>query len=337
MWTCILFFLLFHISIYANYNELNFTIKNNFITTNTSTVYIFAHGLGATQQQGVLYFSRNQDNANRWIIDDPIALFDFADAKSDNSEYNRKQVNLGQDIDVTRLQEAYKKAREYFPDHGIVLIGISRGSATIINFVAKHKPEAIKALVLESPFDTLSSVIKHLLSRYRISWIPFSYKIGLKICRKHFPNININGYFPFDLVEKIPLDIPVLLVHSKKDKVVPVKSSRQLYLKLKEAGHQDIYLAELASGLHGKLTQSLDADYYFSLVHAFYKKYNIHHDPEYAGKGTMLLSHCQPSINEIKQRLASKRMNDEIDEENIEESELDDSLESSNNYNVENN
>ena len=172
--------------------------------------------------------------------------------------------------------------------------------------------------MVESPFDTLSSVVNHLLTRYRVGWVPFSKKIGYKVCQKHFPQINPKGLFPINVVEKIPTHLPIMLVHSKKDKTVPINSSRRLYIKLKETGHKNLYLVELQSGNHGKLLFGPDADFYNYVVHAFYKKYNLAHHHEFAQRGQNLLQLCQPAISEVALRMKKTRGLDSDEPEDYE-------------------
>ncbi len=52
-------------------------------------------------------------------------------------------------------------------------------------------------------------------------------------------------------------------------------------------------------------------------MHAFYKKYDLAHNPEFANKGQNLLKLCQPETSEVLQRIKRKRSrndDDEIDE-----------------------
>ncbi len=204
-------------------------------------------------------------------------MFYFPDAKNEGT-YNKKEVNLAQEKDMERLHYAYQETVKQLPNHNLVMAGISRGAATTLNYVALYQPN-VKAIVVESPFDTLSSVVKHLLTRYHVSWVPFSKRIGYKVCASQFPLVNPQGVFPINVVEKIPTDMPIMLIHSKKDRTVPINSSRRLYIKLKETGHENIYLVELQSGNHGKLIFGQDADFYNYAVHAFYKKYDLTHNP----------------------------------------------------------
>lgn len=296
--------------------DFNFSIKAVEQADQINTVFLFAHGLASTWQQGIKILSRHRaPDCPRWIIDGPLAVFDFADAKEER-QYYHKEVNLGQEKDLERLHYAYEKTRETLPNHDVILTGISRGAATILNYAALYQPEQVKALVIESPFDTLSAVVKHLLTRYHIGWVPFSKTIGFKVCQKHFPCINFKGVFPLNVVDKIPQEMPVIFIHSKKDRTVPINSSRRLYVRLKETGHEHVYLVELQSGNHGKLIFGQDADFYNYVVHAFYKKYDLTHNPEFARHGQNLLQLCQPSVQDVLQRIKRKRSldDDEVDE-----------------------
>lgn len=274
----------------------------------SNIVYIFAHGLGATQQQGMQFSLLKKNTATdsfnpTWIIGCPTLLFNFPDAKNDNNEYFNKQVNLGQQLDIDRLCAAHAHAKNELPEHEVVLVGLSRGSVTIINYLATHTPQDVRAVILESPFDTFKNVVKHLLRRFYMHWIPFASKIGMKLSGVHFPMLDKKGIFPLDVIKKTPHDIPVLFVHSKKDKVIPINSSRTLYAQLKAAGHEHAYLLELPSGSHGKLLMSEHAQLYHCVVQAFYKRYDLPHDPKSAQKGEATLSQCQPSCEQVLQRI----------------------------------
>lgn len=271
-----------------------------------NVVYMYAHGLGATQQQGHDFMKTSPTKKNRhWIMDGTIALFNFPDAKSDTMDYHKKQVNLGQHKDLERLHGVYNKTitTPELEDHDIVLTGLSRGSSTILNYVATYKPEQVKAVVVESPFDHLKSVAKHLLQQYCLNWIPFARNLSLKLAEKHFPSLNCNGIFPINVVRNISKDLPILLVHSQRDQVVPVNSSRKIYKTLREAGHNKVHLLELAVGNHGKLITGPEGRIYHNVVHAFYQHYGLPHDADAAQQGRSVFAQCQPSIERVNMLL----------------------------------
>ena len=282
--------------------EPNFTIHmpQDFTPTH-SIVYLFAHGLGATQQQAQSLLPHNKYS----IINTPCADFDFGDAKKPSTnakptqlEYDAKQVNLGQQADIDRLRYAYYKARQEFPDHYYVFVGPSRGAVTILNCMALYNLDRVKALVLESPFDTFNNVVKHLLRRFHIGWIPFSKKLAIRYVKKTFPQFDMNGIFPLTVCHMMP-KIPILLVHGEPDKTIPIKSSRLIYYALRE-NNPDVYLLELPDGQHGKLIAGPQGELYQNVVNAFYRKYNLPHNSVFAQRGEAFLHQCQPSLDSMK-------------------------------------
>lgn len=272
--------------------------------------YLFAHGLGATQAQAHALLPTNN---HYWILNKPLALFDFPDARPNPLEYNREFVNLGQQLDIDRLRFAFCKTQQELPSHEFVLAGISRGAVTIMNYMGIHADPCVKALVLESPFDTFKNVVEHLLKRFHVGWLPFSKKIALKYVKKTFPNFDVQGLFPKKTISSIPAHLPIILIHSLKDKTIPVKSAYKLYLKLVTSGHQHVYLLVLPHGEHGKLLQGPSGELYQNTVHAFYKQYNLPHEAEFALRGHDTLKLCQPSLEEIRLMIKKRSPSEEGD------------------------
>lgn len=296
--------------------EPNFTIHFPQEPINHSIVYLSSHGLGATQSQAL---SLLPENNKYWILNKPLAVFDFPDAKPNHMEYDTRQVNLGQQADIDRLRYAYYKTRQELPNHGIVLTGISRGAVTALNCMALHNLDNILAMVLESPFDTFNNVVKHLLRRFHIGWIPFSRKLAIRYIKKTFPTFDINGIFPINVAHMIPLNMPILLVHAQTDRTIPIKSSRLIYCALLASGHTNVYLLELEEGNHGKLITGPNGEIFQNVTHAFYKKYNLPHNPLFAQQGEELLKRCQPSLHDMKKYMKKlKKIIKKMKKNNIE-------------------
>ena len=193
-----------------------------------------------------------------------------------------RKVNLGQDDDIAALASAYDKHVKQYPVHNVVLYGVSRGSAATFNFLATtyktKERQQVKAAVLESCFASFDYSPK-------MQWL--------------FSKISVydpQGIAPIKVIDKFPKDIPVLLVTSLSDPRVPSYSTRQLYHALKQAEHPAVYLLELQHGTHPNyMFHPEDRKRYETTVHAFYKKYNLDHDPELAQQGmSTLLNECQP-------------------------------------------
>lgn len=258
--------------------------------------YLFAHGLRSSQDQGLKLFS-NHYNKHTWIIQQPFMLFDFPDAHEKRGHCRDEHVNLGQEQDIERMKQAYDFAYKKLPNvEGFVLTGISRGAATCINFMVMHQPDNIKALVIESPFDTLKSVVDHLLKRYNLGWIPFSGDVSMMFIENKFECLDMQGIFPVHLIAHIPPTIPILIIGSHSDDVVPISSVRKLYATLKRTGHQHVYLLELTQGRHGRLIQGAQGWLYASCVHAFYATYGLPHNHDLVEEGQQILAECQPDF-----------------------------------------
>lgn len=276
-----------------------------------NVVYLYAHGLGATHQQGQKLYPRikGYDGAGKyayhkhWLVDGPLALFDFADAKNDNDEFHRKHVNLGQEPDVLRLDQAYQRTLQRIPkDHKIVIMGLSRGATTILNWLALRQPQRVAAAVIESAFDKLENVILHLMKQFKVHWVPLSGKLGSGLMRLYFPGIDVHGIMPLKTVTKINHEIPVLLIHSKKDQVIPIKSSRNIYCEMLLNGHTKVHLLEILDGRHGKIMRDSQANTVQNVTHAFFAHYDLPHEPTFARDGLPIFNMCQPPAELVRQR-----------------------------------
>lgn len=269
------------------------TINNLHSEKSSNIAYIHCHGLGGNQNQALYYYSDNRNTQRPWILTTPLITFDFPDVKHNGKQYengyNKQKVNLGQQQDVESLTTVYKSAQKQFPDYSFVGHGVSRGAATWLNFCALHKPEKICALIIESPFDDPLTLVGKFIPCPKDS----DENEKAKILKNVFPLWNPIGYKPVDLVEKIPTNIPLLFIHSDQDSLISFKSSELLCKKLAESKH-DVYLLILKSGgEHANIFGGKQGRTYTNVVHAFYKKIGLPHNPAWAQEGKSLLEHCK--------------------------------------------
>lgn len=278
--------------------DLNITFHDSG-TCPSSYYYIFSHGIQATGLQAFNFqpILKYPHNHYYWLLQEPFVTFNFNDAISDKT-FHYHLLNLGQEADLQALNTVIHEVSAHNSSAKKILIGLSRGAVTIFNYVALYNPTDVAALVLESPFDTFTSVLKHFLG-------PAYLMSGLcnKIAYSVFPALNKKGPFPSQLVNQIPLNLPIIFIHSKKDSLVPINSSRNLYIALRRRGHEHVYLVELASGKHGHLLEGKDYYYYYSMVHCFYKKYGLPHDETAVKYSEHLFAQCQPTVENVLKRM----------------------------------
>jgi pimeloyl-ACP methyl ester carboxylesterase len=137
----------------------------------------------------------------------------------------------------------------------------------------------IRAVVLESPYDDIASVARYLAKRTYIDKVPYCHDYGHQavhsIIGTIFINYNKNGLSPIKSAPKVPKDIPILIICSEQDQLVPWSSSCALYQELKNSGHKHTHLLKLQKGLHAKLLAGPEGANYQETVHSFYKQYGL--------------------------------------------------------------
>jgi hypothetical protein len=229
-----------------------------------------------------------------------ITVIDNPNSKLTVANYIPKFAasSVGQKKDIKALHKYYKKHIKNNPDTDIVLYGDSRGAATIFNFISLHKPEQVKAAVLEGIFDTIPHCIKHFLYDDKLPQAEARLHQLLSLSLGQYRRSGIN---PRKCAEFITDDIPLLFVISLKDGIIPPQSTIGLYKRLKERGHKNIYLLVLKKSLHPMymIDDPEDQKVYESVVHAFYKKYNLPHNEAKAATGHSMFLATQPTIQQL--------------------------------------
>ena len=268
-------------------------------------IFLFAHGLWGNKKNAEWYAPSEK---NKWhLITCPYYSFNFSDVGKTKGAVKKTRVNIGQHRDIDTLTSAYDKIlrdqQKKAIKQGIVLIGSSRGAVTILNTAGTQDLPRLKAIIAEAPTDNVLNVINYNLKKYHLNW---SWLVGLgdyALSKLWFTGYDPEGINPLAVVDKIDKKTPIMFIHALDDDFVSVDSSRALYYKLLESGHDDVYLLELKHGQHGKYNLGSDASKYEETVHAFYKKYGIPYTAELAKKGEQYLAKCQPSLDDIARKL----------------------------------
>ncbi len=211
----------------------------------------------------------------------------------------------GQETDIKAHFEKYKTVTsiKFNPKHNaqnnIVLYGVSRGAATSFAALATHSAEynQVKMCILEGPPATISGSVK--------SWFWFFPALG-KWIYKVFSWLFLGSDHKTDrdhqavsYVDQFPDHVPLLVVSSKQDGVVPHKGSLNIALKvaakrieaIKNATDEEakkiapVYILQLDSSGHQDYAFGKERERYQNVVHAIYKKHQLPYIEEYAEKG----------------------------------------------------
>ncbi len=274
-----------------------FFLCSSILNIHAQVWYLFSHGLAGTYKQAYKYaktykIGKKIYHNTRYLINRPFVTFNYPDACEGFLHINRKETSFAQDNEIDRLKLAFEKTVQYAKGKGadkneIVIFGLSRGASAALNLMALHNPPEVKALVLESPFDAVSTIIDNQRKQLHLEWL--SHDTGEYIMESIFRRYDRNGIRPIDMVSSIRKDLPILIICSKEDSFTPWHSSMQLYQKFKESGHSSVHLFVVDHGKHSRILWDQDGNTYQKIVHAFYEKYGLPHNSEFALQGRKYL------------------------------------------------
>jgi len=218
----------------------------------------------------------NKANPHAFILGH-MESFNYADW------FNPFLCRLGQGDDIERLHEACKKHAK------VIIVGTSRGAAAIANYLGTYKPTNIMGVVLESPFDDGNNVADNVMAQ-----CPITDKEGAKktMTQLFFSNYDPAGMQPIKAAPHINTQIPMLIICSESDGLIPASSTINLYNALRASGHTRVHLLVCKYGSHGRILWSKDGKTFKNVVHAFYKQYNLPYHELWAQEGLERFQEC---------------------------------------------
>lgn len=268
--------------------------------SNNKVECLFSHGIADTYKQAEKYVKsyckNNKKHTNPYSTIPVITTsFNYPDATNYFWRVNFWHTSFGQKNEINALKKAIEKKKQAPLTHhtstDLLLYGISRGASTILTFLS-HYPNTnnICALVLESPYDHIKTVAQHIVNTAHLACIPYSYDIVHATIGMIFARYSKNGINPLSLIKNIPTSMPILIICSLKDQLVPWYSSYRIYQELRATGHSNAHILILKQGTHA----CFFCAQYRAVVHAFYKKYGLPYDALAASNGQLLFNFCQP-------------------------------------------
>jgi hypothetical protein len=168
--------------------------------------------------------------------------------------------------------------------HPCILYGVSRGAAATINALAYHKYQNVRLVILEACYDKHRTVFYHQFGSCLVPLIEMGMGAMTDYCPNDMP--------PIDAAKgHIPTEIPIGLVTSRVDRVVPAGNTYRLAAAMRGAGHDKVHVLTLQHSHHGHygMQNSTDRAAYLHWLHALYRLYDLPHVPEYAELGQDLL------------------------------------------------
>ena len=214
---------------------------------------------------------------------------------------NAAKSSLGQTTDILDHQRKYAALISAHPNiNNIVLYGVSRGAATSFSALAEHQYRNVRLCILEGVPSSMSGIIKNYAAR-----IPGLSRLGKFFYSEPIAHLFFGHQHVLDKssqarghVEHFPVDVPLVIISSHKDAVVPLENSIRLALRV--AAHrltstnpnvQPVYFLQLDKVGHNEYTKqgSKDSQCYNNFIHAVYKKHGLPFVEQYAHEGEVEL------------------------------------------------
>lgn len=217
---------------------------------------------------------------------------------------NLSQISIGQETDMLSHRRKYDSWLEkQDKSNGLILYGVSRGTAATFCAFAKEKYPEVRLVILEGAIDSVKSVLpKRVLNTFKSEYISGHVTNSLNAGFRLFNKWNLMQYHeegpsPLKSVADFPEGVPVVFITSKVDAVVTCGNTENIAQALAAKGKNDVYLLKLERSSHPNymFDDAEDRDRYEAFIHAIYKKYHLKHDPELAIKGDYLIDSCKLS------------------------------------------
>lgn len=165
-----------------------------------------------------------------------------------------RKFNLGQDADLQQIHTSYLNIINRDKDAKIICFGVSRGACAMINYLALYKPANVKGAILEGASSCMEDIVENSFGLgYMMNLVKY-------YALMYITSYKSTGPKAVELVVKLPRDIPILMVTSQNDWVVPYQCSVKMYEETIAAGYTNIELVVLEKPGHNDYSSNNDTD-----------------------------------------------------------------------------
>lgn len=171
------------------------------------------------------------------------------------------KYNFGQAADIQAVHRTYCQAK--LTSDSIILYGVSRGSVALVNWLhsltsqtstintnsttnINDVHQTVKAIILESCLAEVDDMVKY-ATGYS-NWLHA--KLMTWLLTWYCSYQHLAEYQTINNITSLPKHIPILLITSKADRLVPVESVTRLYQHLQVAGYNNVHLCVLEHSSH---------------------------------------------------------------------------------------
>src|SRR5690554_5307168 len=177
-----------------------------------------AQGEGSDSNTMFLYLHGNAENISShshsiyWLANNGVSVLALDYRGFGASQGKAIMPDIFQDIEA-----AAAWMKQQYPKKDLIILGQSIGTVMAINFTAQAAEKyQIQALILDAPLTGIATAARSAMSQNFVGWLTWPFTVLIP-----------NQWYPVKHFAKI--DLPVLIMHSPKDTIIPYKQGEALY------------------------------------------------------------------------------------------------------------
>lgn len=211
-------------------------------------------------------------------------------------------IDLGQSLCIQPLRKVISKENQ----KGILYLS-SQGSATGLNYLVEDRGNRINAVIIESVLISGNDAICHTIKNHGEDIVqgssglpekPLAYYWLPYMAKTQFPCYWPGGKQVIKSLSAIPTDIPIIIIHSKKDRQLSYGGACALYYGLRDYGNNNVYFISKEGSDHIRIIKD-EKDK--QAIQYILKRHNIlPQDENYMDEDDVDLALYQPNYEQYK-------------------------------------
>ncbi len=203
------------------------------------------------------------------------------------------KFDFGQENDQASLSSLCNKIINENPTCKIVFLGTCKGSVAISHFLACQANQEIikkhiKGTILFSPSVSLNNLTKS-IAKTKVSWLPFGHTVIHGLFKLAFPSYNPNAPTLLDIAHKVNKNLPMLIIGTDNDKVVPFQDLDKIVRSLQKSGKKNLHFLTIDDNKYNHASVIYHPKARMA-TNAFLKEYGLPHMRELAESGENILN-----------------------------------------------
>lgn len=264
-------------------NKKMFSVKNSIpkVSNPHDTIFVYCHGwvgnfFGHKLRSNGLGTQIAHHYIKQGILHGTVVTFDFPND-------NPKEFNLAQENDMNCVQLVIQEVLNVNPHARIVLVGDSRGAATILNLITHSSDDTINniaGVIIECPPISLARVAQDFV--WNIPYASGAAHALLQCC--------LPAYKPGDQIKTVfngkpfPKEIPILIGRVSCDWHTSAQSIQEIADHIKKGGNRNVYLYTHTPTTRETWTKCWHAQMarvpgYRHAVNEFCRQFDLHAQP----------------------------------------------------------